>query len=289
MGTPELHATDDEDAGAFYGAVMRMLRAREVPFLVGGTYALERYAGLSRGTKDLDLFVEREDWPRIAAALDACGLRTELTFSHWLGKAIHGDRFVDFVFAGGNGLVRVDRDWFAHAQPAVVCGEAVRLCAAEETFWSKAFIMERERFDGADVIHLLRVTGRTLDWPRLLRRFGPHWRVLLAHLVLFGFVYPDEHDTIPAWVMNELTGRLREEARAAGCRPVAPVGERVCRGTLLSRTQYVVDVVEWGYRDARVAPDGALSDEQIRVWTEAGAQEAAASVSRAVEIDGDAR
>ncbi len=56
--------------------------------------------------------------------------------------------------------------------------------------WSKAFIMERERYDGADIAHLILACGRDLDWRRLLGRFGRRWRVLLSHLVLFGFVYP---------------------------------------------------------------------------------------------------
>ena len=29
--------------------------------------------------------------------------------------------------------------------------------------------------------HLLRAGGRLLDWRRLLRRFGPHWRVLFQY------------------------------------------------------------------------------------------------------------
>jgi hypothetical protein len=40
--------------------------------------------------------------------------------------------------------------------------------------WSKAFIMERERFDGADVMHLIHENANRLDWNRLLERFGQH-------------------------------------------------------------------------------------------------------------------
>ena len=42
--------------------------------------------------------------------------------------------------------------------------------------------MERERYDGADVAHLFRHCSGLLNWERLVRRFGPHWRVLLSHL-----------------------------------------------------------------------------------------------------------
>jgi hypothetical protein len=58
----------------------------------------------------------------------------------------------------------------------------------EETIWSKAFVMERERYDGADIAHLLRASAERLDWHRLLERFDAHWPVLLSHLILFGFI-----------------------------------------------------------------------------------------------------
>ena len=82
--------------------------------------------------------------------------------------------------------------------------------------------MERERYDGADVAHLLRAHGDRLDWPRLLRRFGPHWRVLLSHLVLFGFIYPGERALVPAWVMDAAArAPAPRDAQRAGARPAA--------------------------------------------------------------------
>ena len=126
-----------------------------------------------------------------------------------------------------------------------------------------AFIMVLERFDGADVIHVLQARGQKLNWERMLNRFGPNWRVLLTHLVLFGFVYPDDRGSIPAWVMNDLIARLQEELTAAD-------SELVCRGTLLSRMQYLMDTEEWGYADPRQRPHGPMSREQIVAWTNAG-------------------
>jgi hypothetical protein len=43
----------------------------------------------------------------------------------------------------------------------------------------------------------------------------------------------------------------------------------VCRGTLLSREQYLVDLRERGYADARVPPWGELSADALEVWTSA--------------------
>jgi hypothetical protein len=247
----------------FYRDTIHVLRRGKVSFLVGGAYALERYTGVERHTKDFDVFVRPEDAGRALGVLAAAGYRTELTFPHWLGKAYLADDFIDVIFASGNGVARVDDQWFEHAVGAEVWGLAVRLCPAEETIWSKSFVQERERFDGADIAHLLRACGPDLDWPRLLRRFGPHWRLLLEHLVVFGFVYPGERDKVPAWVMNDLLVRLQGEVSAP------PLPTKVCRGTLLSREQYLIDVERWGYEDARREPRGPMTQDDIDHWTRA--------------------
>lgn len=171
---------------------------------------------------------------------------------------------MDVIFSSGNGVAKVDDIWFAQATPAHFLGEEVLLCPPEETTWSKAFVIERERFDGADINHLIRACGDALDWDRLLHRFGVHWRVLLSHLVLFGFVYPSERASVPAWVTHELIDRLERESTTA------PPERRVCQGTLLSRIQYVIDLDQWGLEDARLDPESGMTPEQSRAWTDAG-------------------
>jgi hypothetical protein len=242
---------------------METLRDADVPFLVGGAYAFTPFTGIPRSTKDFDVFVGKADILRALDVLDDAGFRTELTFPHWLGKAYQGKEFVDLIFSSGNGVAPVDMGWFDHAPHGTVLGVDVRLAPAEEMLWSKAFVMERERFDGGDVIHLLRARAEKLDWPRVLERFGPYWRVLLAHLTLFGFVYPGERTRIPAWVMRELAERLATELEHDD-----PVG-RLCQGTIVSRQQYLPDVLEWGYTDGRLTPRGNMTAEQIAEWTAA--------------------
>jgi hypothetical protein len=242
---------------------MKTLRRARMPFLVGGAFALERYAGISRNTKDLDLFVRPEDFGQVLETLARAGYRTEVPFPHWLGKAHSGDEFVDIIFSSGNGIATVDAEWFAHAVGEEIMGLAVQLCPAEETIWSKAFIMERERYDGADIGHILRRYAEDLDWDRLLRRFGPQWRVLLSHLILFGFVYPAERRRIPGSVMRKLLRQLQHEQAAEAPR------DPVCQGTLLSREQYLIDVGAWNYQDARLLPRGSMTEEETAIWTAA--------------------
>lgn len=248
---------------AFYCHVLKTLNASGIPFLVGGTYAFERYTGIVRPTKDLDIFVRSRDRDRVFEVFAATGCSTELSFPHWLGKIVCKEDFVDVIFNSANGNDEVDDVWVERAVEEEVFGISVKLCSAEDIIRSKAFIMERERYDGADVAHLLRGCSEQLDWSHLLARFGPHWRVLLSHLILFGFIYPAERDRIPNWVMQKLLHRLQTEMSSG-----SPT-DRVCQGTLLSRAQYLVDVESWGYKDARLCPRGNMTVEDIAQWTAA--------------------
>lgn len=257
----------DPAASAFYRHVLEAFNAAGLPYLVGGAFSVACFTGIERPTKDLDLFILRDDFDRIDTAMRGLGYRCELTYVHWLGKVFADDgddsHFVDLIFSSGNAVATVDAGWFEHAREADVLGVPVKVAPAEETIWSKAFVMERERYDGAEVAHLLRDRAHELDWSRLLQRFGRHWRVLLSHLVLFGFIYPGERDVIPAWLMRDLLDRLQHETQT----PAPAV--HLCAGTLLSREQYLPDVERQGYRDGRVEPFGAMTPQEVADWTEA--------------------
>lgn len=249
-----------EESIRFYRHALAILSEADIPHLVGGAYAFARYTGIERHTKDFDVFIRREDFDRAAWAFKKAGYRTELTFPHWIGKAFAGEDFVDLIFSAGNGVAAVDDYWFEHAVDEQVFGVDVRLIPPEEMIWSKGLIMERERFDGADVAHVIRATGDRLDWQHLIDRFGPFWRALLAHVVLFGFIYPSERSKIPAWVIDSLSKRLQDESRGGD-------GERkVCYGTIVSRQQYLKDINEWGYEDARLVHD-LMDEKEIEEWT----------------------
>jgi hypothetical protein len=247
----------------FYRRVLEILDQAAIPFLIGGAYALAWYTGIVRHTKDFDIFLRRHDCPRALEACAAQGCRTELTYPHWLGKVIVGDAFVDLIFSSGNAVVEVDEAWFVHAVPAEILGKPILLCPAEEMIWSKVFVMERERYDGADIAHLLRARAGRLDWPRLRQRFGPDWPLLLSNLILFGYIYPAERSLIPEKVLQDLLDQLHEERRTPG--PAVPL----CRGTLLSREQYLIDIGSWGYQDARLLPRGKMTAQAIASWTDA--------------------
>jgi hypothetical protein len=245
----------------FYRQALAILSGADVPHLVGGAYAYARYTGIERHTKDFDIFIRKNDYERAAKAFEEEGYRSELTFPHWLGKAYgNGEDFVDLIFSAGNGVAKVDDRWFEHAVKDRVFGIDTQLIPPEEMIWSKGLIMERERFDGADVAHVIRAVGDKLDWARLLERFGPFWRALYAHIILFGFIYPSDRAKVPARVVEEMTKRVEEETRAGNA------DQKVCYGTVISRQQYLKDVDEWDYEDARLA-HGTMSEKDIAHWT----------------------
>ena len=248
----------------FYRRVLEELNRSGIPFLVGGGHALERYLGIGRSVNDLDLFMREADVPGALAHVERrLGYAGEVTFPHWLAKIKRDEHvYIDVIFSSGNSACPVDDEWFRHAVPATVMGQAVRLCPVEETIWSKAYVMERERYDGADIAHLIHARAEEIDWGRLARRFGPHWRVLMSHLVLFGFVYPSERRRVPEWLMHRCLLLLEQEMRRAPTR-------KICRGPLTSRAQYLADVQLWGYEDARLLPHGSMSEEDASIWTAA--------------------
>ena len=247
----------------FYREAMEVLNRASVPFLVGGAFAFIHQAGIDKSTKDLDIFARPQDVQRLLEACASAGYETELVFSHWLAKIRSPEGFIDVIFNSGNGVAAVDDGWFEHATDGEVLSVPVKIAPAEETLWSKAFVMERERYDGADVAHLILAHAERMDWERLIARFGQHWRILLAHLVMYGFIFPSERSRVPARVMQDLTRRLEQETEAPNS------ADPVCYGTLLSWSQYLGDVLGGSFRDARIRPFGNMSAEEVARWTAA--------------------
>lgn len=229
----------------FYYKVLTALRDSKIPYLVGGAYALGCYTGIMRDTKDFDIFVKPEDTDGILNAFSEAGYKTELTDGIWIGKAFHNDELVDVIFGSANGIAIVDEAWFTHASEGVILEFPVKFIPPEEMIWSKAFVMTRDRYDGADIAHLMLKYSDQMDWQRLLLRFDRNWRVLFNYFVLFGFIYPSERDLIPTWIMDELSDRLATETHTP------PSGDRVCRGTLFSTTQFEIDIKHWKFSDPR--------------------------------------
>ncbi|ASY58327.1 MULTISPECIES: hypothetical protein [Sinorhizobium] len=233
----------DEKAEAFVATAIAELVKSKIPFLIAGTFAVSAYTGISRPTKDLDVFCKAGDYTRILKHFKSRGYSVEIEDDRWLGKVYKGKFFFDVIFASPNGTMLVNDAWFEHALPVELSASPVSIVSPTELVWSKSFIQLRERYDGADVAHTILKTHDRIDWRRLLEYMEAHWEVLLIHLLNFRWIYPSERDRVPLWLMDELLSRL------AAQRDLPLPQTKICRGRMYSRTDYQIDVTEWGFAD----------------------------------------
>ncbi len=199
-------------AEEFYSRVLTGAIRSQIPFMVGGNYAFERYTGLSRATKDLDLFCKPDDVIRILRSLGDQQFHVELTDHRWLAKIIDRDFYVDLIFNSANGRIPVTDVWLENAPLDTILNQSVMLIPPEEMICSNLYIMARDCFHGHDVYKLTHALGAELDWGRIWQYMKEDWQVLYAQLILYGFVFPQDQDTIPDWLMKEL--RTRESDRS---------------------------------------------------------------------------
>jgi nucleotidyltransferase DUF2204 len=252
----------DEVQESLYREVLVLLNRRQVPYAVSGAFALQQHTGIWRVTKDLDLFLTATAAQSALAVLREEGFRCEICDPVWLAKAHREDFFVDLITGMSNAAVSVDESWIARARPAIVVGIPTRVLAPEELIASKLFVTRRERFDGADITHVIYGAQGELDWERILTLIGEHWQMLYWALVLYAYVYPAYTDYVPVSLWQELTSRFLTQVAAPG-------RKSRFRGSLIDDKMYAIDTNEWQLDDIlseyrKTAPklhdDGCMND-----------------------------
>jgi hypothetical protein len=227
---------------SLFRGVLQRLTGEQIPFVVAGAFAMREHTGICRFTKDLDLFLPAEYVPPALQVLQREGFRCEVPDPVWLAKAHQGEFFVDLISGMSNAVVVVDMAWVEHAHPKSLFGVPCRVLAPEELIASKLFVTRRERFDGADIAHVVFCSGKKMDWQRLLDIAGEHWEVLLWSLVLFQYVYPAHSDIVPRPIWDLLLERQRQLI-------ANPDPRAAFRGSLIDPNMFAIDVNEWGMED----------------------------------------
>jgi len=254
--TSSLPAETPQEQVQLFRDVLEALEGSRVPYAVSGAFALRQHTGIYRQTKDLDLFVTAGNSTAALECLRLAGMECDVVDPVWLAKAKRGDYFVDLITGMSNGVIAVEDSWIERAYPAVVYGVATRVLAPEELVASKIFVARRERFDGADIAHVIYGTHGEFDWRREMELVGEHWEMLLWSLVLFRYVYPGQTDYVPREIWCELVKRFEREIRYSD--PSARF-----RGSLVDDNMFAIDVNEWELpnllaerRQERVAKSG---------------------------------
>ncbi len=235
-------AFPEEQRRLFY-EVLELMNSRGVPYAVSGAFALHEHTGIWRDTKDLDLFMT-DPWAALALTyLLEDGFECEICDPVWLAKAHRGEYYVDIITGMSNAAIVVNDTWIERARPAEVFGSKVRVLAAEELIASKLFVTRRERYDAADICHVLHGARGRLDWPRLLSLAGEHWELLFSVMVLYHYIYPAGVDSVPAEIWDMLQQRFGNELHAHG------ELMKTFRGSLIDDKMFAIDVAEWGHED----------------------------------------
>ena len=228
----------------FYGEVLQLMAKSGIPFLLSGTYALASYTGIDRPTKDVDLFAKAGDALKLLGYFRDRGFDTVVVDERWLARITRGEMFVDIIYNMPTVTTHVTDEWFEGAPETELFGAKVRLVPPTQFIWSKIFVQDHHRYDGADVAHMILKCHKEINWEQLLGHMELYWEVLLIALLNFRFIYPSERDVVPQWLMDELLLRLKDQGDVKG------PGKRVCRGRIFSPRDYAIDVEEWCFSEA---------------------------------------
>jgi predicted nucleotidyltransferase len=238
-------------AEAFYSEVLKLMAKSGIPFLLSGTYALASYTGIDRPTKDVDVFAKAGDALKMLAYFKENGFDCEIVDERWLARITRGKLFVDIIYNMPTVTTHVTDEWFDGAQTAKLFGTEVKLVPPTQFIWSKIFVQDHHRYDGADVAHMILKRHEEINWEQLMSHLELYWEVLLIALLNFRFIYPSERECVPKWLMDELLQRLTDQGAVKG------PDKKVCRGRIFSPRDYSIDVEQWGFSE----PVGNLEEQ----------------------------
>jgi nucleotidyltransferase DUF2204 len=228
-----------EEQQLLFREILTLFERKRLPYAVAGAFALQEHTGICRDTKDLDLFLTCDTVPAAMQLLAEERFECETCDPVWLYKAHRNEFFVDLITGMSNAVITVENSWIERAKPATVHGVRTRVLAAEELLVSKLFVTRRERFDGADIAHVIYGTRGKIDWKRVLQLVGDNWEILFWSLILFRYAYPAQTGYVPAKVWRELMRRFDDAISHPD--PAAPF-----RGSLIDDKMFAIDVNDWG-------------------------------------------
>jgi hypothetical protein len=191
-----------------YCRAINALRQEEIPFMLGGGFALATFTGRWRDTKDIDFYVHPRDRKRAAKVLRQAGFKdyfaTRPYDRKWIYRSTRAGVIVDIIWAMANQRARVDNLWFERASTISIRGETLKVLPLEEFLWCKMYIMQRDHCDWTDAFNLLYATGGRLDWEHLIERLGEDLPLLKALLIMYAWLCPRAARELPRTLWKRL-------------------------------------------------------------------------------------
>ena len=196
-----------EEEWRVYEQVIDEAEVREIPFALGGAFAMAAYTGYWRNTKDLDIYVLPQNREKLIAVATDLGLRDyyeKLPYDRWwIYRAARNDSLVDIIWAMANHRQQIDELWLSGPE-VEIRGRRMKVLPAEAMLWDKLYIMQRDRCDWPDVLNLLHWAGLDLDWEYLLCRIGDDCPLLAGALSVFRWISPGKARALPGWLWGRL-------------------------------------------------------------------------------------
>ncbi len=197
----------DEANWELYENVMDACALAGITFALGGAFSLATYTGITRNTKDLDLYVLPCDRARAIDVVTGLGLKDyfdEAPYErHWIYRAHQNDTIIDVIWAMAIKRAEVDT-WWMSGPSVQLRGRTVKVLPAEAILLDKLYIIQRERCDWPDVLNLLYSHGQKLDWKDVLKHLGDDVPLLSGALSVFRWLSPGVAARFPEWLWSSV-------------------------------------------------------------------------------------
>lgn len=209
----------DEEWNCYRDAALA-LREADVPFLLGGGFALAGYTGRSRNAKDMDFYIFEKDRPAAVRALTQVGFEDYFAKKaydrNWIYRSTRSGVILDVIWAMANQRTQVDQIWFDRATPMTLRDLTFNVVPLEEFIWCKLYIVQRDHCGWIDVFNLLYDVGSRVDWDHLFKRVGEDWPLLKGLLSVYDWLCPSKARKLPEGLRRRL--RLEPPVRRTASR-----------------------------------------------------------------------
>jgi hypothetical protein len=190
-----------DDQWAIYAKAIQAVRSANVPFMLGGGFALASFTGRWRDTKDVDFYIQPGHRDRVVEALSNAGFKdyfAERPYDRkWIYRSVQTGVIVDIIWAMANQRTQVDELWFERSGQVELRGERLAIVPPEELMWCKLYILQRDHCDWTDVFNLLYAAGPRLDWQHLIDRLEEDTPLLKALLQVYAWLCPKDVLKLP--------------------------------------------------------------------------------------------
>jgi hypothetical protein len=197
----------DESLLATLKRVAAVLKLAEIPFALGGSFAVYAHGGHS-GDHDVDFLIRQEDVDRALDALVAEGFTAERPPEDWLVKVYDDGRMVDLIHRPIE--TPVTDDTFRETMVRVVDAIHMPVLSATQLMVHKLLSYSQHYCDFAKGLPLARSLREQIDWERV-RKETAHSPYAEAFLVLLDRLDVVPESPAPAGDVDE-TGEKTETA-----------------------------------------------------------------------------